>query len=51
MITVSTVPMDGMRWVECSDCGPLGMCDADDAKCWAVQHLQGHGVDTKEIAC
>lgn len=49
-ITVRTIPLGGMRWLDCTECGPIGLAPADDAHCVAVHHLEGHGVDTTQLA-
>lgn len=33
----------GDLWVlECSECGPLGVCSPSDADTWAISHARDH---------
>lgn len=34
--------IDGLWFLECSECGPLGVCGTLDADAWAISHARDH---------
>jgi hypothetical protein len=54
-IVVRSIPMGDpenpstLRYLDCTECGPLGITLVDDVQRIAADHLETHGLDATEL--